>query len=153
MAPTQPSPSRAEPDRNGDLASAGLLEDDRRRLLTLSRYTEDHKSLYEAMRPETNAFQRQVRYERIYVNRLALAEALEQALKSPTLVQAFECSGHEPETLRHSGRAGGRDGEIADAVYPVPSGLHRDTLTDREKAVASLANRIDGASSRLLLRV
>ncbi|PZU06506.1 LPD7 domain-containing protein [Sphingomonas sp.] len=143
-APTQASPSREDAERNADTASAALSDDDRRLLLTLSRHTEDRKGLYEAMRPETDAFQREVQYERIDANRAALADALERALESPTLGQAFARSGYEPETLRQSGNAGEWDGKIADAIYLVRSGLHRDTLADRDENVAALADAIDG---------
>ena len=144
--PTSPDPAkpsdvaisaptaRQEPDRlDGDLTRNGsgteLSDGDRRLLLTLSRHTEDRKALYENLGPNMDAFQREVQFERIDVNRDALDGALERALESPTLVKAFERAGYEPDALRQMGKGGEWDGEVADAIYLVRSGLSRHDLS------------------------
>lgn len=134
-APTDPAPTLGD-DRQG------LSDGDRRLLLTLSRHTEDRKGLDQAVSPELDAFEREVRSERLDDNRAALTAALELALESPTLATAFERSGYTAETLRDYGRDGRWDGELADAIYLVRSGRHRDTLGRDGELAAALADEI-----------
>lgn len=105
--------------------STELSDDDKRLLLTLSVYTQDHKALSESLRPSLEPMEREFRYERLDVNKEALNGALERALKSPTLVSSFSKAGYEPDDLRRMARDGEWDGEVADAVYIVCSGLNR----------------------------
>ena len=136
-------PDRADRGETMDNDGQGLSEGDRRLLLTLSRHTEDRKGLYENFRPGTDAFDWEVQLERIDANREALKVALERALESPSLVEAFERSGYEADSLRQSGRGGEWDGEVANAIYLVRSGLHRDTLGRQPEAAFILAGEID----------
>lgn len=129
----------------GSSFEPGLADDDRRLLLTLSHHTEDRKALYESLRPEMDTFDREVRYERIDANRDALDSALERALESPALVDAFERSGFQPKALRQAGKGGGWDGEIADAIYLVRSGLHRDTLAREPATTGPPPDEIEAA--------
>lgn len=146
--------ARPEPDRpDGDLTRGGsgteLSDGDRRLLLTLSRHTEDRKALYENLGPEMDAFQRDVQFERIDVNRDALDGALERVLESPTLVKAFERAGYEPDALRQMGKGGGWDGEVADAIYVVRSGLNRHDLSKGADAGAQSIGDHDAARGEL----
>lgn len=124
-------------------AEGELSEGDRRLLLTLSRHTEDRKGLYENLSEKTDPFDREVQFERIDANREALDHALERALESPTLVKAFERSGYEPEALRQMGEGGEWDGEVADAIYLVRSGLNRDQVARSAEATAMVVDEID----------
>lgn len=136
-------PERSDQGQALDNDGQGLSDGDRRLLLTLSRHTEDRKGLEQTMRPDMDAFDREVQYERLDTNRAALNAALERALESPTLVKAFERAGYEPDALRQYGKGGQWDGEVADAIYLVRSGLHRETL-DREAAAAPIiADELD----------
>lgn len=101
---------------------------DQRLLLTMSVYTQDRKGLEESVRPDMSPMEREFQHERLDLNREALNGALDRVLESETLVSSFSKSGYEPDDLRKMARAGEWDGEIADAVYLVRSGLHRDTL-------------------------
>ncbi|MEG8058430.1 hypothetical protein QP150_18805 [Sphingomonas sp. 22L2VL55-3] len=105
--------------------STELSDADKRLLLTLSVYTQDHKALSESLTPNLEPMERKFRYERLDVNKEALNGALEQALESPTLVSSFSKAGYEPDELRRMGRDGKWDGEVADAIYLVRSGLNR----------------------------
>ena len=126
---TAAAPEQADQVQSLDGDGQGLSDGDRRLLLTLSRHTEDRKGLYENLRPDMDAFDRDVHFERLDLNREALNIALDRALESPTLVEAFERSGYEPDALRQSGNGG--QWEVADAIYLVRSGLHRDTLAQQ----------------------
>ena len=128
------APEQADQVQSRDGDGQGLSDGDRRLLLTLSRHTEDRKGLYENLRPDMDAFDRDVHFEHLDLNREALTTALDRALESPTLVKAFERSGYEPDALRQSGKGGQWDGEVADAIYLVRSGLHRDTLGQQAEA-------------------
>ena len=130
-------------DRPVDGAAPDLSDGDRRLLLTLSRHTEDRKALVEGLGTNLDTFQREVQYERIDANREALGGALERVLDSPTLVNAFERSGYEPDALRQMGKGGEWDGEVADAIYLVRSNLHRDTLSKGTAGVAALVDEIE----------
>ena len=105
--------------------STELSDADKRLLLTLSVYTQDHKALTESLTPNLEPMEREFRYERLDVNKEALNGALERALESPTLVSSFSKAGYEPDELRRMARDGEWDGEVADAVYIVRSGLNR----------------------------
>ena len=83
------------------------------------------KALYAAVNEDMDPVRREVQAERIDLNRDALNGALERALESPTLVNAFSRSGYEPDGLRQMARDGAWDGEVADAIYIVRSGLNR----------------------------
>jgi hypothetical protein len=121
-------------------SNAEISEADRRLLLTLSRHTEDRKGLYENLREEMDAFQREVQHERIDVNRDALNGALENALASPTLASSFARSGYEPGDLRQMARDGAWETEVADAIYLVRSGLNRrDAAREASASIATLA--------------
>jgi hypothetical protein len=124
-------------------SNAEISETDRRLLLTLSRHTEDRKGLYENLRGEMDAFQREVQHERIDVNRDALNGALENALASPTLVSSFARSGYEPGDLRQMARDGAWETEVADAIYLVRSGLNRrDAAREASASIATLADEM-----------
>ncbi|MBB3588955.1 LPD7 domain-containing protein [Sphingomonas sp. BK481] len=105
--------------------STGLSDADKRLLLTLSVYTQDHKALSESLTPNLEPMEREFRYERLEVNNEALNGALERALESPSLVSSFSRAGYEPDDLRRMARDKEWDGEVADAVYIVRSGLNR----------------------------
>jgi hypothetical protein len=105
--------------------STELSDADKRLLLTLSVYTQDHKALTESLTPNLEPMEREFRYERLDVNKEALNGALERALESPTLVSSFSKAGYEPDELRRMARDGEWDGEVADTVYIVRSGLNR----------------------------
>ena len=141
---TSPARSAAAPYQADQIQSLdgdgqGLSDGDRRLLLTLSRHTEDRKGLYENLRPDMDAFERDVHFERLDLNRAALNTALDRALDSPTLVKAFERSGYEPDAMRQSGKGGQWEGEVADAIYLVRSGLHRDTLAHQAEVAVLVA--------------
>ena len=124
-------------------SEAGISEADRRLLLTLSRHTEDRKGLYENLRGEMDAFQREVQHERIDVNRDALNGALENALASPTLVSSFSRSGYEPEDLRQMASDGAWETDVADAIYLVRSGLNRrDAARETSARIVTLADEM-----------
>ena len=124
-------------------SNIGVSDADRRLLLTLSRHTEDRKGLYENLREEMDAFQREVQHERIDVNRDALNGALETALASPTLVSSFSRSGYEPEDLRQMARDGAWESDVADAIYLVRSGLNRrDAARETTARIVTLADEM-----------
>ena len=86
--------------------STELSDADKRLLLTLSVYTQDHKALSESLTPNLEPMEREFRYERLDVNKEALNGALERALESPTLVSSFSKAGYEPDELRRMARDG-----------------------------------------------
>ncbi|MBB4087598.1 LPD7 domain-containing protein [Sphingomonas carotinifaciens] len=141
-APLEAVAAAASGSRGDDVERDGndLSDGDRRLLLTLSRHTEDRKSLAEGIRPDMDAFDREVQNERLESNREALSAALDQALESPTLVAAFQRAGFEPEALRSSSKSDQWDRDIADAVYLARSGLHRDAA-DRETNIPAASLR------------
>ena len=105
--------------------STALSDADKRLLLTVSVHTQDRKALYASVSEDMEPLRRDVQAERIDLNRDALNGALERTLESPTLVSAFSRSGYEPDDLRQMARDGAWDGEVADAIYIVRSGLNR----------------------------
>ncbi|WP_174278244.1 LPD7 domain-containing protein [Sphingomonas bacterium] len=109
-------------------ADKALSDADSRLLLKVSALTEDRKGLQEGLRRDMDVFTREIQYERIDDNRGALNGALDRALESPTVVKAFERAGYEPDALRQLGRGGEWDTDVADAIYMIRSGSHRDTL-------------------------
>lgn len=121
----------ADAERNGappplpSGSSTELSDADKRLLLTVSVHAQDRKALYAAVSEDMDPLRREVQAERIDLNRDALNGALERALESPTLVSAFSRSGYEPDGLRQMARDGAWDGEVADAIYIVRSGLNR----------------------------
>lgn len=141
-------PAQASADQAiGVPLAAGSEEDlsdgDRRLLLTLSRHTEDRKALSEALDPTSDVFQQEVQLERINSNREALDRALERALESPTLVNAFDRAGYQPDALRQMGNGGEWEGEVADAIFRVRSGLNRNEVAKDLGATAALIDEID----------
>ena len=140
-AETSPAHGRAE-----------LSDADKRLLLRLSAYTQDHKALSEGLTPNQDPLEREFRYERLELNKEALNGALEQALESPTLVNAFSKAGYEPDDLRRMARDGEWDGEVADAIYRVRSGLHREVFDvepgpDLDEIEAVVEDRLVAAST------
>lgn len=124
-------------------AEITLSEADSRLLLKVSALTADRQALYGRTREDLGTLEREVQFERIDTNRDALNKALERVLDSPTAVQAFERAGYEPEALRASARGGEWDADVADAIYLVRSGLHRDTLPREAGSRAVLAEQVD----------
>ncbi|QQV79464.1 hypothetical protein H5J25_19930 (plasmid) [Sphingomonas aliaeris] len=107
----------------------GLGDADSRLLLKISALTADRTALHDAMPGATDALVREVQHERIDENGSALGVALDRALASPAVVEAFGRAGYEPEALRELGRAEKWDTEVATAVSLARSGSRRDTLT------------------------
>ena len=144
-----PAPS-VEAERNGapqalpSESSTELSDADKRLLLTVSVHTQDRKALYQAAGEDMEPLRRDVQAERIDLNRDALNGALERALESPTLVSAFSRSGYEPDDLRQMAREGAWDGEVADAIYLVRSGLNRHEVARVAGANVSLADALAG---------
>jgi hypothetical protein len=124
-------------------SSAELSDDDKRLLLRLSVYTQDRKALSGGITPELEPMEREFRYERLEVNKEALDGALEQALESPTLVRSFSKAGYEPDDLRRMAREGEWDGEVADAIYLVSSGLNRHEVAKETVAAFVQGERDD----------
>jgi hypothetical protein len=125
-------------------SSTELSDADKRLLLTVSVHTQDRKALHAAVSEDMEPLRREVQAERIDLNRDALNGALERALESPTLVSAFSRSGYEPDDLRQMAGEGAWDGEVADAIYLVRSGLNRHEVARDAGANGSLA---DGVAS------
>lgn len=130
--------------------STELSDADRRPLLTLSVYTQDHKALSESLTPNLEPMEREFRYERLEVNNEALNGALERALESPTLVSSFSKAGYEPDDLRKMARAGEWEGEVADAVYIVRSGLNRHEVAKELVASFVESERADERAGTLI---
>jgi len=122
---------------------AELSDDDKRLLLRLSVYTQDRKALSDGMTPDLEPMEREFRYKRRDVNKEALDGALEQALESPTLVSSFSKAGYEPDDLRRMARDGEWDGEVADAIYLVRSGLNRHDVAKETVAAFVESERED----------
>jgi hypothetical protein len=127
-----------------------LSDADKRLLLTLSIYTQDHKALSESLTPNLEPMEREFRYERLEVNNEALNGALERALESPTLVNSFSKAGYEPDELRKMARAGEWEGEVADAVYIVRSGLNRHEVAKELVASFVESERADERAGTLI---
>ena len=125
LAPSADAERNGAPQPLPSGSSTELSDADKRLLLTVSVHTQDRKALYAAVSEDMNPLRREVQAERIDLNRDALNGALERALESPTLVSAFSRSGYEPDGLRQMARNGAWDGEVADAIYIVRSGLNR----------------------------
>ncbi|WP_010188885.1 LPD7 domain-containing protein [Sphingomonas sp. PAMC 26605] len=123
--------------------STELSDADKRLLLTLSVYTQDHKALSQSLTPNLEPMELGFRYERLEVNNEALNGALERALESPTLVSSFSKAGYEPDDLRRMAHEGEWDGEVADAVYIVRSGLNRHEVAKQSVAAFVQAERDD----------
>ena len=138
----------AEAERNGapqplpSGSSTELSDADKRLLLTVSVHTQDRKALYAAVSEDMDPLRREVQAERIDLNRDALNGALERALESPTLVSAFSRSGYEPDGLRQMARDGAWDGEVADAIYIVRSGLNRHEVAREAGANVPLGSAL-----------
>ncbi|PTW43954.1 hypothetical protein C8J25_11317 [Sphingomonas faeni] len=130
--------------------STALSDADKRLLLTLSVYTQDHKALSESLTPNLEPMEREFRYERLDVNKEALNGALEQALESPTLVSSFSKAGYEHDELRRMGRDGKWDGEVADAIYLVRSGLNRHEVAKELVASFVESERADERAGTLI---
>ena len=125
LAPSPDAERNGAPQPLPSGSSTELSDADKRLLLTVSVHTQDRKALYAAVNEDMDPVRREVQAERIDLNRDALNGALERALESPTLVNAFSRSGYEPDGLRQMARDGAWDGEVADAIYIVRSGLNR----------------------------
>ena len=125
LAPSAEAGKNDAPQASPSESSTELSDADKRLLLTVSVHTQDRKALYAAVSEDMDPLRREVQAERIDLNRDALNGALERALESPTLVSAFSRSGYEPDGLRQMARDGAWDGEVADAIYIVRSGLNR----------------------------
>lgn len=126
-----------------DLAGSSLSDVDSRLLLKVSALTEDRRALQENLRSPLAPLEREVLYERIDENRGALDGALERALESPTVRNAFERAGYTPDALREMGRGGEWDSDVADAIYLVRSGRRRDALPRDAGSRMILADRAD----------
>ena len=125
LAPSADAERNGAPQPLPSGSSTELSDADKRLLLAVSVHTQDRKALYAAVSEDMDPLRREVQAERIDLNRDALNGALERALESPTLVSAFSRSGYEPDGLRQMARDGAWDGEVADAIYIVRSGLNR----------------------------
>ncbi|MET3828150.1 hypothetical protein ABIC16_003905 [Sphingomonas sp. PvP055] len=134
LAPSADAEREGAPRPLPSGSSTGLSDADKRLLLTVSVHTQDRKALYASVSEDMEPLRRDVQAERIDLNRGALNGALERALESPTLVSAFSRSGYEPDGLRQMARDGAWDGEVADAIYIVRSGLNRHEVA-REAGV------------------
>lgn len=143
--PARPNEAARPEQEQPASANVALSETDSRLLLKVSALTADRTSLYEALRGNMAPLQREVQYERIDENRGALTGALERALESSTVVDAFKRAGYEPDALREMGRGGEWDSEVADAIYLARSGLRRDALTREAGARTILVDQADAA--------
>jgi len=130
--------------------STELSDADKRLLLMLSVYTQDHKALSDSLTPNLELMEREFRYERLDLNKEALNGALERALESPTLVRSFSKAGYEPDDLRKMARAGEWEGEVADAVYIVRSGLNRYEVAKELVASFVESERADERAGTLI---
>ncbi|MBB3588379.1 LPD7 domain-containing protein [Sphingomonas sp. BK481] len=144
LAPSADAERNGAPQPLPSGSSTELSDADKRLLLTVSVHTQDRKALYAAVSEDMDPLRREVQAERIDLNRDALNGALERALESPTLVSAFSRSGYEPDDLRQMAREGAWDGEIADAIYLVRSGLNRHEVAKEAGANVSLGNELAG---------
>lgn len=112
----------------GREASGELSSENERLLLTLSAYTQDRKALEENVRDDISPVERAFQSERLAANREALGGALDRVLESETLVSAFATAGYEPNDLRGMASAEAWEGEIADAIHLLRSGLNRHEM-------------------------
>ena len=140
---------QAQPVGSG---SAELSEGDRKLLLTVRAYTQDRKLLSESLAPSRDPVENAILYERLDVNKEALNGALDRALESPTLDNAFERAGYSPGEPRQKGQDGEWDTEIANAIYVVRSGLHREVLDvepnpELDELKAAVENRLVAEST------
>jgi len=144
LAPSADAERNGAPQPLPSGSSTELSDADKRLLLTVSVHTQDRKALYAAVSEDMDPLRREVQAERIDLNRDALNGALERALESPTLVSAFSRSGYEPDGLRQMARDGAWDGEVADAIYIVRSGLNRHEVAREAGANVPLADALAG---------
>lgn len=146
MTPPEADGRGALRDDDGNALSSG----DRKLLLTVSRHIEDRKSLDAPLRPGMDAFDRDVRSERLDHNREAVNTSLERALESPTLAAAFEQVGYGPDRLRSLHMVDESHGEIADAIARVRSGMHRETphleASEPQRATSAIADELEDAA-------
>jgi len=139
LAPSADAERNGAPQPSPSGSSTELSDADKRLVLTVSVHTQDRKALDAAVSEDMEPLRREVQAERIDLNRDALNGALERALESPTLVSAFSRSGYEPDDLRQMARDGAWDGEVADAIYIVRSGLNRHEVAREAGANVPLA--------------
>jgi hypothetical protein len=144
LAPSADAERNGAPQPLPSGSSTELSDADKRLLLTVSVHTQDRKALHAAVSEDMDPLRREVQAERIDLNRDALNGALERALESPTLVSAFSRSGYEPDGLRQMARDGAWDGEVADAIYIVRSGLNRHEVAREAGANVPLADALAG---------
>ena len=142
LAPSADAERNGAPQPLPSGSSTELSDADKRLLLTVSVHTQDRKALYAAVSEDMDPLRREVQAERIDLNRDALNGALERALESPTLVSAFSRSGYEPDGLRQMARDGAWDGEVADAIYIVRSGLNRHEVAREAGANVPLGSAL-----------
>ena len=142
LAPSADAERNGAPQPLPSGSSTELSDADKRLLLTVSVHTQDRKALYAAVSEDMDPLRREVQAERIDLNRDALNGALERALESPTLVSAFSRSGYEPDGLRQMVRDGAWDGEVADAIYIVRSGLNRHEVAREAGANVPLGDAL-----------
>ncbi len=142
LAPSATADRGGAPQALPSGSSTELSDADKRLLLTVSVHTQDRKALHEAVSENMEPLRREVQAERIDLNRDALNGALERALESPSLVSALSKSGYEPEDLRQMARVGAWDGEVADAIYFVRSGLNRHEVARDAGANGPLTDEV-----------
>jgi hypothetical protein len=142
LAPSADAERNGAPQPLPSGSSTELSDADKRLLLTVSVHTQDRKALYAAVSEDMDPLRREVQAERIDLNRDTLNGALERALESPTLVSAFSRSGYEPDDLRQMARDGAWDGEVADAIYIVRSGLNRHEVAREAGANVPLGSAL-----------
>lgn len=139
-----PPPGRPDNVTASSVREAGELSDgDSRLLLRISALTEDRHRLVETLEMDMPRLAREVQVERVGENRDALVTALDLALESPSLAQSFDRAGFAAEDLHAMATANEWDSGVADAIYLVRTGLHRDTMRqDRTagRAAADLAS-------------
>ena len=129
--PAEPSPLPGRTDAvtaASDRETSGLSDGDSRLLLRISALTEDRHRLVETLEMDLPRLAREVQVERVGENRDALVTALDRALESPSLAKSFDRAGFAAEDLRGMATANEWDGGVADAIYLVRTGLHRDTM-------------------------
>ncbi|GHH24983.1 hypothetical protein GCM10008023_37720 [Sphingomonas glacialis] len=142
LAPSADAERNGAPQPLPSGSSTELSDADKRLLLTVSVHTQDRRALYAAVSEDMDPLRRKVQAERIDLNRDALNGALERVLESPTLVSAFSRSGYEPDGLRQMARDGAWDGEVADAIYIVRSGLNRHEVAREADANVPLGGAL-----------
>jgi hypothetical protein len=138
----EPSPPSVRPDTvtAASVRETGELSDgDSRLLLRISALTDDRQRLVETLEMDMPRLAREVQVERVGENRDALVTALDRALESPSLAESFDRAGYGAEDLRGMATANEWEGGIADAIYLVRTGLHRDTMRQDRLEVRSTA--------------